>query len=538
MILNYKFGLFPPENWDEVCEREITLQHDLWNKLVGIELTHRAAVETIIRANADYREAAEAIASCSAALDTAVGERAEQRRQARAKIATADLDAQIAELSDRRRGLWATAKPLRAAAFREHRERLRGLEDVRYHAMSEARRNSGLWWGNYNAVMASFDATLRRLGPGQQPRPIEGPRTHDRLTIQIQQGCPAPAFENNGRREACLDLDPGQWQRRGANNWHWRSAVLTATVHAEGRGTRKTASWRMTMHRPFPEGAVIKSLTITRKRVTPTAPRWTWQAVFAVDIPDPSPRAPGRACGIDLGWRKLEGGDLRVATIASDDGGFDHLIMPARMLERRLRIHQLLGDLKIARRNEETLDIRRANEADYRRLNAELARWSRRRLDLYRVAAARIVETHDLIGIDQTMIGQLARDRKMPPETRRMRTWAAPSEFAQAVIDAARRRGVTVREITGASTITCHKCGHRNVVSEADREMLIWRCQGCRALWDQDENAARNCLAAALDATARETLAGDIRRTERRRPSRLTRKSERSKNSAQSAETT
>ena len=56
--------------------------------------------------------------------------------------------------------------------------------------------------------------------------------------------------------------------------------------------------------------------------------------------------------------------------------------------------------------------------------------------------------------------------------------------------------------IGGATTLDCHLCRHRNQVSAAQRGDLIWRCQGCGALWDQDENAARNLLRAAAAAPA------------------------------------
>lgn len=519
MILNYKYGLYSPTRWDASCEREIALQDTLWNELVRIELDYRAKVEATIRQNEAYRTAADKIAEVTKALDEYLHERRMQRRAARAKIATPDLDLAIAELSKERREMWTMAKPLRAAAFKEWRDDLRKLSDIRYTDIKTARQESGLWWSNYNAVVASFDSTLRRIQPWQTPRALgnEG-RLSGRLSVQIQRGCPGPAFLAGARNEANIDLAEGQWQRRGSKNWLTRRATLTATVHAAGPGTRQTASWPMLMHRPLPNGAIIKALIITRRRPVPTSRRWKWEVTLTVEVPDPA-AAPSALCaGVDLGWRKVEAG-LRVATVADTAGGLNYLVLPAEMLDRRARIAVLQGQVEQEAR---ARDRDKTTLLDWQRLSLEVARWNRRRRDLYRVAAAELVERCHLIGIDATGIAEMAKDKRLPPETRRMRTWAAPAEFAAAVKDAARKTGATLREITGSSTLVCHRCGHKNTASEADRQHLIWRCSGCRGIWDQDENAARNCLAAVLDKVVEDiTVAAE---PTRRRPPRLTRK--------------
>jgi transposase len=264
---------------------------------------------------------------------------------------------------------------------------------------------------------------------------------------------------------------------------------------------------------------MIKSLTITRKRPVPVSQRWKWEAVFTVDLPEPEPSTSQQSCGIDLGWRKVEAG-LRVATIADALGRVDHLVLPLEMMDRRARIASLKGFVVDSSREE---GIEPTEHVDWRRLALEEARWVRRRRDIYRVVAAQVAQEYRLIGLDGGGIAAMAQDRRLPPETRRMRTWAAPAEFAAALRDAARARGAELREVQGASTVVCHACGHQNVASEADRQNLIWRCAGCRALWDQDENAARNCLAAALDAATSAEI-GIKPDSTRRKPPRLTRK--------------
>lgn len=558
MIISYRYALLPPvAGWGDVAEREIALQRDLWNRLVGIERAHRSGIERALRRDGTYMAAADALAALTARFDALVAERREQRRQARAKIATPQIDAAIAALSEERRAAQQTIKPLRRAAWTGAAETVASLRNERYAAITEARQQSGLWWSNSNAVIASFDATLRRIEPWQMVREAEDGDT-GRLSVQIQRGCPVPAFLVGARSEARIELTDAPARR---DHRHGR---LVATVHSDGRGSRQTATWPIILHRPLPQGGVVKSLTISRRRnrrwpATPDDHRiWDWSVSLSVEIPDATAEA-GEACGIDIGWRKVEAG-LRIATIVGESGGVEHVVLPRDWLAARLALAEAQGDLR--RMLDDAVlpagvppelrgEPRKLADAwgrvshsrpgagddwldEQHNHRSRLARLERQRLDFYRHAAAAIMRRYRLIGIDGGGLAHIASDRTLPPEARRMRQWSAPHEFVQSLRNAARREGRVFREISGASTLICHRCGHRNNVPESGRADLVWRCQGCRNVWDQDENAARNVLCAALDASAAAVLMPDSQKPARIRPPRMTRKGNRSKTAPQS----
>ncbi|HEX5321651.1 MAG TPA: zinc ribbon domain-containing protein, partial [Stellaceae bacterium] len=331
-----------------------------------------------------------------------------------------------------------------------------------------------------------------------------------------------------------------------------------ATIRSVGRGTRQICRWPLLYHRPLPDGAVVKALTISRRRSRPgTGPRsWQWSVSLSVEVP--APDAPdGVACGIDLGWRKIEDG-VRVATTVGEDDAIEHVVLPLAWLDARRAAAETAGRLRVAARDlvlppqvadadrEKVRDLADRLQAlpkeargtardwldEYKNAAGTIGRLERQRRDLYRVAAARLVRRYSMIGIDGSGLATIARDRSMPPEVRRMRTWTAPHELMQALSVAARREGVVLRQVSGSSTIVCHRCRHSNAVSVAQRLELVWRCAGCGALWDQDENAARNCLAAVLDASAAAALSPPPAK-QLFRPPRLTRKGDRSKTAAQ-----
>jgi transposase len=70
----------------------------------------------------------------------------------------------------------------------------------------------------------------------------------------------------------------------------------------------------------------------------------------------------------------------------------------------------------------------------------------------------------------------------------------------------------------------CHRCGHVNTPPPSWRGDLIWRCTSCKALWDQDENAARNLLAAAVGASGDAAVTVAARENKGLRRGRITRK--------------
>lgn len=71
-----------------------------------------------------------------------------------------------------RRGLWRQAGPLRKACRESRSEAFRALIDQRYQAIKHLYREHPFWWCNKNAVVASFDVALGRLGPGQELRAV------------------------------------------------------------------------------------------------------------------------------------------------------------------------------------------------------------------------------------------------------------------------------------------------------------------------------------------------------------------------------
>ena len=532
MNLAWEYGLLPPLDWGPDCEREMALQIDLWNALVAVDAAARAGQRAALVAGdpelAARWDGFDAVCAQIEALP---------RRPPPETEDPAGWRAAAVALRALRHELWLGLKPRLAAARIDKRDALKAVADRRYAAVTAARQASGLWWGNYNAVCAAFDVALGRLDPGARLRPHEW-RGEGRLTNQLQKGAPAAALlqacprRGTGGGHPQLRIEPlpdsplASASGRPLRAQGGRVRLLRATVYS-GRaptqsdgGRRRMAVWPIVMHRPFPPGAVVKAVSIHRRRVgAPLLPAegrkgnpadWRWSAVFSLALPDLEPAsAAAAAVGVDFGWRQVDGG-LRVATIAGSDGALDHVILPTAWLDRRLALAATYG-LAAKLRDSAAPDDRR-HYAEYRHaVSHGLDRRQRGRRELYRIAAKALAERYQTIALDKTNVARLGRRKRawepepdMPPQTRRMRTWSAPAELIAEIERAARARGRTVLLAGGQTTVTCHLCGGVNHPPTAQRLDLIWRCQKCGELWDQDENAARVLLAEALRAVPRE----------------------------------
>jgi hypothetical protein len=125
------------------------------------------------------------------------------------------------------------------------------------------------------------------------------------------------------------------------------------------------------------------------------------------------------------------------------------------------------------------------------------------RKHFYREEAARIVRRAGILGVEQADLAELARrtkkdgsDNDMTDEVRRQRQLAAPSELRLAIINAAKREGRELVLVPAADTTRkCSSCGHLHKPVGSD---LMFTCDGCSKVWDQDENAAANCFFGAI----------------------------------------
>jgi hypothetical protein len=280
-------------------------------------------------------------------LDVLKKARAARRSANRKKGDTEDLDAAIPVARDHVKRRSQAAKEARRTARDKLKPKIEALNTARLAAVKAARKASGLWWGNYNAVCASYEharnAALKRSGE-LHFRPYHG---EGRITNQIQGGITVAKLYAGAHSQVSLrQPTQGEWQSPdigptpGSRRDRVSRMVLTVTIFTRDR-VRKNVRWPIFLNRPIPDGAVIKEVVIHRLKVSHHV-RWT--ATFTCREPSSSSLMGKRVVAVDFGWRRLNDG-MRVATVMHDTV-HEFVILPDDLVS----VHDWLDERAAGRR--------------------------------------------------------------------------------------------------------------------------------------------------------------------------------------------
>lgn len=551
VIRVFRYGLLRPiENSDEV-RRQMRLAHEYRNKLVEIERARRAELRQAISSHGTINALEVAVAKA----DATVVEIMRQQKAARAKSRSFRHDAETKEqLSAAKKAKRDALVALRAAR-RELRENgqaqaVKDAIDEKYAALRrQARAACGVYWGSYLLIEAADQAArkaplyddaepndpkfVRWNGDGMIGIQVQGGRPVDEATtlIRIEPGEAPPGVDPQSKRSA----------RR-------RYATLAFRIGSTDKGAPIWARFPMVMHRPIPDGAIVKMATVS---LTNVGPREQWVVNITVEM-DPAGFARDETrprVAVDLGWRLVEGG-MRVAAWRSDRG--DHGILEVRdgaVMARLRKVEDLrsIRDKNFDAAREALAQWLAANDGilpDWLRERTKtLAQWKsqgrlaavvkhwrgarfdgdesgygateawryqdfhlwewetslrlkvlRHRREIYRTFAASLAAQYGKVVLEKFDLRDFAkknRDKHENEEARYSRVVVAPSELRGCLVQAF--RGAVEYVPAEYTTKTCAECGS---VQEWDQaEEVEHTCTVCGSHWDQDDNAARNLLA-------------------------------------------
>jgi rubrerythrin len=342
-----QYVLGPPLDWDEGCERELRLQTDLWNKLIEIERHHRKAFFELTADDPAVQETEAALKDGLDRLAELRKKRARMRSDKRKKGDTKDLDEAIRVALEEAKARVAAAREARRLARENIKPKIKALNDARFVAVKVARNSSGLWWGNYNAVCASYEhgrtAALKRGGELHFRRwNGEG-----RITNQIQGGITVAELFSGAHSQVEL-LKAGHLPARkpGSRRNRVERMILSATAFTRD-GVRKNVRWPIFIGRPLPDDATVKDVVIHRRKISH---RVRWTATFTCRQPMAATKTQSvHTIAINLGWRRMNDG-IRVATVMDNNGGHEFLMLNGVAHERTEKdlvgVHDWIDDQK------------------------------------------------------------------------------------------------------------------------------------------------------------------------------------------------
>lgn len=564
MTLVYRYGLLRLR--DDLMRARVLGQmraaHDYRNVLNELERERRSRMRTAMYAvQPDIAELEVAFQRVDAAAAEAA--RSVKKDRAARRARKADDSAINAQMCAR------AARKAALTALREARQRIAGSDAFRAHAdeintwASEQRRARRAacqcYWGTYqlveDAARQSAAQPLFDRGMPANPHFVRW-RGEGAVSAQIIAGMSVDELLGGQHTQVRIDpVDPRAHDPTAPRGLRRRLArtKLHLRVGSDGKRAPIWATWAMVMHRPLPLEARIKRATVSLRRCGPDE---EWSLELTVDVPAAPPREPGARIGIDLGWRLLPDGSLRVATWADDSGRSGHLVLSADDESRQSLLRELaIPDEIRSRRDREHNDARQRlrlwldeekrpdwlaeaceHLAQWRtpaRLAALVQRWGQQRIDgdrrifealttwryhdwhlwrwechqrvgalrwrreIYRRWCAAIAEQYAEVAIEGDFdLRRLAARPDSPDgaeETRLRRVRASVSELRLCLRNAVTRRGGRIASVSAKNTTRACGCGHIN--AEWNTAAAIEQtCAACGQVHDQDELAARNIL--------------------------------------------
>lgn len=541
----YKYGLRAPTYNADVVGMQMRAGHNYKNSLIEIERGRRAAVR---REHDSWPEVAGTKAAIlmldaevKLTLDSIKAHRAKTHKRNESPAMRTTL--RIAK--ERVRHVSLALRVYMTLVVRPRSRPAVQEIDARAIELGKSERaQTSAYWGTYllmeDAVSRSRkDMPLIRHSLPNDPN-FRRWSNEGSVSAQLQGGLhPGPAHDGSDTRLQIIRQPRFSPGKRGGHR-----ALLRLRVGSVGRAPI-WAEWPMTMHRPFPNGAVITRATVHR-RLEGRIARWTVD--ITITVPEVQRRNVRGVVAINCGWRALDEG-LRVGYTCDDQGNEDQFVLP-EVIIRGLRKSDELRSLRARLRDamqawllDEILD--QAHQPGYafpewfkervshlhlwrsagkfrvlarqcrqdplipgsiqlglewwRYRDEHLLDWEAaqrrkslgRRKHLYRAFARTLADRYRVVVLDNADMRQLAKRRDEPLTiARRNRQMASGSELRECIADAF---GPDVAVVSSKGiTITCTACGHKE---DFDRAAAIRHtCPSCDTEWDQDANAAINML--------------------------------------------
>ncbi len=329
----YRYGLLAPTEGASIVAEQLRLAHAYRNQLTELERERRQRQRDCERRFPEAKQAAAALTAAQANLDRLLAERRAQRSRSRSRSESAELRGAIKAAREDVKTMRKALREVRAAMkphvqadadqanewFLERRRAMRGASGLRhgtYILVEDAAQQSAAEIPLWDGDQPQDPRFLRWTGEGRVGVQIQGGMDLDQLGdhtfLRITKGAIAPNAEPGSRRSRLR-----------------RRMVLWLRVGSTEDRAPVWACWPMLMHRPIPNGSRIKRAVVQRRLI---GPREEWSVLLTCETPEAARACGGGSVGVDLGWRQMPGGLLRVAMLEGSDGHREEITLPPEVL--------------------------------------------------------------------------------------------------------------------------------------------------------------------------------------------------------------
>ena len=279
-------------------------------------------------------------------------------------------------------------------------------------------------------------------------------------------------FDSMAKRRKGRPVGHPRFKSRKDNRQSFRLTRNGFTLRPNGRlYLAKVGDVRVRWSRELPSEP--SSVTVIRE------PDGHFYVSFVVEV-EPTPLPPvAREAGVDLGI-------VRLATIATSDGGRTDVANPRHLRRKRRKLARLEREKARRAKGGKNRDKTR------RKVAIQHGKVARARRDCHHKLALMLVRENQAVHVEDLNVAGMVRNRRLARAICDV-GWA---QFVRVLEEKAERYGRTVRKVSRwlPSSKTCSACGH--VVDAMPLWVRVWTCNGCGMRHDRDHNAAKNILAA------------------------------------------
>jgi hypothetical protein len=559
----FAFGVTQPTENVDLILQQIYLSHLLYNNLVYVERKRRKLYRKAQLAFQDIREQYEIVT----ALEFEAMETYKAYKKTKHLPESADGKTHRSSVTQIYSKLMVERAKFEAALC-SHISELNPIYneiDAKYGKFGPERKlvtqSSGVFWGTYlkiqqfvdqasSAKVLYFDVNgnPKKVVPWEQSPAFrdvdtsfeDGHIDDGLIAVQLQNSVPAnEVFDKSDKsgflKKGFLWIEPlpinayDEALPRGERNKLQRT-VAHMRIGSLPDGKPVWASFPVFLHRPLPEKAVITWALLIR-RPWKQGYKYRWEFQLALRVPAPPQKNFGAAVAINLGWRNMDGGDLRVATWADSYGNTGSLLLDKESFRDRIRkqndiqrlrsdanneLRELLvvNDIK-CEKNVSSMRLREMQQAGVpnpvvqEALNKWLYRdnhlmWYQRglregallhRREIYRLFALEMAKRYRVLIIENYDLRDIAEDEDRLEGPSSQRVQGSPSQARYILESTGKREGCLV--LNGESkqaTQRCNVCGCEDPWDAAPH--IFHTCTNGHT-WDQDINNALNMLHSA-----------------------------------------
>jgi transposase/ribosomal protein S15P/S13E len=558
----FQFGSPVSLQPEGVALEQLFMQNRFWNDLVAVDKEFRGRYHDIINGyddkiislNNQINEITNRITELREHI------KAQRKRQRKGKVSVDGSKEEIAALISKRKPLYDELKTYKAEvkiAIKPLLHKLDSEHKAKIKSLRQEYAAKGLYWGNYNAVLDSYlTARSRAMKEGAELRFHRFERS-GRWTCQIQGGMRiADAFSLADNRFQIDPVAPEAWTHPSRNERR-RLCRTKARIRIESTDDRQPVWLELpiVMHRPIPSDCLIKSVSISAKKVGNRS-RWFLNVTVVTNGTAAATDQTGKVVAIDVGWRRKREG-LRVGYWVDSDGHKGEILLdesflqtddrlaklqqnrdnnfnlakekllqwlssktgdngevPEWLLESTKYLNQWRACAKLAALVLHWRDNRFDGDGDicdwlekWRKQDKHLWTWQAnlrekmmgRRLDQFRVLASNLVKKYDVIILEDFDLRKV-KTKKNPEEgvdvdsaIRNVSKIASVSALRNEIFRACAEAGKIIEKSAPFNTtLECPFCGGK--INNHPRPAITVTCGTCGATYDQDWAGAENLI--------------------------------------------